>query len=158
MTMNLKKGADDYARAKFDNPIRSDYHAPARSSSILTRCQGDRCVVNCGEGLTLVDFGGGDVATTRAISRSERQREKRYDHGVGKVLLLVGADATVVVQKKDSLMQKNASVEELRKPTGSNRRRESRCTRSPTEEKKANALEVSSFDVDERLPFDSKKR
>ncbi|RWV80485.1 hypothetical protein BHE74_00037445 [Ensete ventricosum] len=33
MTMNLKKGADDSARAKFDNPIRSDYHAPKSSSA-----------------------------------------------------------------------------------------------------------------------------
>ncbi|RRT35559.1 hypothetical protein B296_00056415, partial [Ensete ventricosum] len=66
MTMNPKKGADDSARAKFDNPIRSNYHAPARSSSCeghrsLPRCQGDRCVVNRGEGLTTVDFSGGDA-------------------------------------------------------------------------------------------------
>ncbi|RZR70456.1 hypothetical protein BHM03_00000062 [Ensete ventricosum] len=115
MTMNLKKGADDSARAKLDNPIRSDYHALARSSS----CEG---------------------------------------HGVGKVPLLVGADATVVVHKEDGLVQKNASVEELRKPTGSNGGRESRRIRSPMEEEKTNALEVSSFDVDERLSFDSKKR
>ncbi|RZS18704.1 hypothetical protein BHM03_00051028 [Ensete ventricosum] len=51
-------------------------------------------------------------------------------YGVGKVSLLVGADATVVVHKEDGLVQKNASVEELRKPTGSNRGRESRRTRS----------------------------
>ncbi|RZS05592.1 hypothetical protein BHM03_00036129 [Ensete ventricosum] len=84
MTMNMKKGADDSAGAKFDNLIRSDYHAPARSSS----------------------------------------------YGVGKVPLLVGADATVVMHKEDGLVQKNASVEELRKPTGSNGGRESRRTRS----------------------------
>ncbi|RZS18202.1 hypothetical protein BHM03_00050434 [Ensete ventricosum] len=36
---------------------------------------------------------------------------------VGKVLLLVSADATVVVHKEDGLVQKNTSVEELRKPT-----------------------------------------
>ncbi|RRT64228.1 hypothetical protein B296_00027694 [Ensete ventricosum] len=42
--------------------------------------------------------------------------------GVRKVPLLVGADATVVVHKEDGLVQKNASVEELRKPTGSNER------------------------------------
>ncbi|RRT82304.1 hypothetical protein B296_00001248 [Ensete ventricosum] len=47
--------------------------------------------------------------------------------GVGKVTLFVGADATVVVHKEDDLVQKNASVEELRKPM---------------EEEKADALEV----------------
>ncbi|RRT76101.1 hypothetical protein B296_00004574 [Ensete ventricosum] len=66
--------------------------------------------------------------------------------------------ATVVVHKKDGLVHKNASVEELRKPTGSDGGRESRCTKSPMEEEKANTLEVSSFDVDERLSFDNKKR
>ncbi|RWW54297.1 hypothetical protein BHE74_00039126 [Ensete ventricosum] len=50
--------------------------------------------------------------------------------GVGKVPLLVGADATVVMHKEDGLVQKNASVEELRKPTRSNGGRESRRTRS----------------------------
>ncbi|RRT43853.1 hypothetical protein B296_00038592, partial [Ensete ventricosum] len=43
---------------------------------ILTRCQGDRCVVNRGEGLTAIDFGGGDAATVGAIDRSEGQQEK----------------------------------------------------------------------------------
>ncbi|RWW68812.1 hypothetical protein BHE74_00023637 [Ensete ventricosum] len=85
-------------------------------TKIFTRCQGDRCVVNRGEGLTAVDFGGGDAATAGAIGRSEGQREKRCD-GVEKVPLLVGADATVVVHKEDDLVQKNASVEELRKQT-----------------------------------------
>ncbi|RWW36580.1 hypothetical protein BHE74_00058385 [Ensete ventricosum] len=33
---------------------------------ILTRCQGDHCVANRGEGLTAVDFGGGDAATAGA--------------------------------------------------------------------------------------------
>ncbi|RWW35961.1 hypothetical protein BHE74_00059056 [Ensete ventricosum] len=89
---------------------------------ILTRCQGDRCVVNGGEGLTAVDFGGGDTATVGVIELAA--------DGVGKVPLLVGADATVVVHKEDDLVQKNASVEELRKPTGSNGGRESRHTRS----------------------------
>ncbi|RWV77751.1 hypothetical protein GW17_00061380 [Ensete ventricosum] len=98
---------------------------------IFTRCQGDRCVVNRGEGLTTVDFSGGDAATAGAIGRSEGQREKRavvdllsFDSeneliadGVGKVPLLVSADATVVVHKEDGLVQKNTSVEELRKPT-----------------------------------------
>ncbi|RWW09843.1 hypothetical protein GW17_00026653 [Ensete ventricosum] len=105
MTMNPKKGADDSARAKFDNPIRSNYHAPARSSSY--------------------------AATAGAIGRSEGQREKRavvallsFDSenelmadGVEKVPLLVGPDATVVVQKEDGLVQKNTSIEELRKST-----------------------------------------
>ncbi|RWW22951.1 hypothetical protein GW17_00012826 [Ensete ventricosum] len=99
--------------------------------AIFTRCQGDRCVVNRGEGLTTVDFSGGDAATAGAIGRSEGQREKRavvdllsFDSeneliadGVGKVPLLVSADATVVVHKEDDLVQKNTSVEELRKPT-----------------------------------------
>ncbi|RZS29329.1 hypothetical protein BHM03_00063038 [Ensete ventricosum] len=67
---------------------------------ILTRCKGDRCVVNRGEGLTAVDFGGGDAAIAEAIGRSEGQREKHY------------ADATVVVHEKDGLVQKDASVEE----------------------------------------------
>ncbi|RWV92187.1 hypothetical protein GW17_00045463 [Ensete ventricosum] len=101
------------------------------SAGIFTRCQGDRCVVNRGEGLTTVDFSGGDAATAGAIGRSEGQREKcavvdllSFDSekeliadGVGKVPLLVGADATVVVHKEDGLVQKNTSVEELRKPT-----------------------------------------
>ncbi|RRT39854.1 hypothetical protein B296_00056812 [Ensete ventricosum] len=37
--------------------------------------------------------------------------------GVGKVSLLVGSDATVVVHKEDGLVQKNTSVGELRKST-----------------------------------------
>ncbi|RWW17945.1 hypothetical protein GW17_00018089 [Ensete ventricosum] len=94
------------------------------SLPIFTRCQGDRCVVNRGEGLTTVDFSGGDAATAGAIGRSEGQREKRvvvdllsFDSeneliadGVGKVPLLVGADATVVMHKEDDLVQKNTSV------------------------------------------------
>ncbi|RWW00008.1 hypothetical protein GW17_00037057 [Ensete ventricosum] len=101
------------------------------SGTIFTRCQGDRCVVNRDEGLTTVDFSGGDAATTGAIGRSEGQREKRavvdllsFDSeneliadGVGKVSLLVSADAIVLVHKEDGLVQKNTSVEELRKPT-----------------------------------------
>ncbi|RRT35423.1 hypothetical protein B296_00051286, partial [Ensete ventricosum] len=100
-------------------------------TQIFTRCQGDRCVVNRGEGLTTVDFDGGDAAMAGAIGRSEGQREKHYDRrfmsfdsekeliadGVGKVPLLVGADATVVVHKEDGNVQKNTSVEELRKST-----------------------------------------
>ncbi|RRT58025.1 hypothetical protein B296_00041541 [Ensete ventricosum] len=75
-----------------------------------------------------VDFDGGYTATVGVIGRSEGQRDKRCGRkelvtdGVGKVPLLVGADATVVVHKEDGLVQKNASVEELRKPTGSNER------------------------------------
>ncbi|RRT41248.1 hypothetical protein B296_00036802 [Ensete ventricosum] len=102
----------------------------ASGTCILTRYQEDRCVVNRGEDLTTIDFDGGDAATAGAIGRSEGQREKHYDHGVEKVSLLVGADATVVVHKEDDLMQKNASVEELRKPLEFNGGRESRRTRS----------------------------
>ncbi|RRT73999.1 hypothetical protein B296_00015304 [Ensete ventricosum] len=47
------------------------------TTPILTRCQGNRCVVNRSEGLTAVDFGGGDAVTVGAIDRSKRQREKR---------------------------------------------------------------------------------
>ncbi|RRT31542.1 hypothetical protein B296_00059146 [Ensete ventricosum] len=46
----------------------------------------------------------------------DREKELIAD-GVGKVSLLVGADAKVVVHKEDDLVQKNTSVEELRKPT-----------------------------------------
>ncbi|RRT42179.1 hypothetical protein B296_00055411 [Ensete ventricosum] len=113
-------------------PIEKWQDQPLKSQGVIfTRCQRDRCVVNRGEGLTTIDFSGGDAATTGAISRSEGQREKRavvallsFDSeneliadGVGKVPLLVGADTTVVVQKEDGLVQKNTSVEELRKPT-----------------------------------------
>ncbi|RWW11287.1 hypothetical protein GW17_00025112 [Ensete ventricosum] len=104
---------------------------PLTTAPPPTRCQGDRCVINCGEGLTTVDFSGGDAATTGAIGQSEGQREKcaivdllSFDNeneliadGVGKVPLLVSADAIVVVHKEDGLVQKNTSVEELRKPT-----------------------------------------
>ncbi|RRT63626.1 hypothetical protein B296_00017036 [Ensete ventricosum] len=74
--------------------------------------EGDRYVVNHGEGLTVVDFDEGDATMAGAIDRSEGQREKRYGLGIGKVPLLVGADAIVVVHEKDGLMQKDASVEE----------------------------------------------
>ncbi|RWW83536.1 hypothetical protein BHE74_00007961 [Ensete ventricosum] len=36
---------------------------------ILTRCQGDRCVVNGREGLMAVDFSGRDTATVGVIGR-----------------------------------------------------------------------------------------
>ncbi|RRT38209.1 hypothetical protein B296_00058165 [Ensete ventricosum] len=65
---------------------------------ILTRCQGNRCVVNHDEDLTTVDFDRGDTATAGAIDRSEGQREK--------------PNAIVVVHEKDDLVQKDASVEE----------------------------------------------
>ncbi|RZS16946.1 hypothetical protein BHM03_00049022 [Ensete ventricosum] len=70
------------------------------------------------EGQIAIDFGGEDAATAGVIGRSEEQREKHR------------ADATVVVHKEDGLVQKNTSVEELRKSTGSNGGRESRRTRS----------------------------
>ncbi|RRT37104.1 hypothetical protein B296_00052582 [Ensete ventricosum] len=85
----------------------------------MTRCQGNRCVVNRSEGQIAIDFGGEDAATAGVIGRSEEQREKHR-----------GPDATVVVHKEDDLVQKNTSVEELRKSTGSNGGRESRRTRS----------------------------
>ncbi|RRT43461.1 hypothetical protein B296_00036991 [Ensete ventricosum] len=49
-------------------------------------------------------------------------RKELAADGVWKVSLLVGADAIVVVHKEDGLVQKNASIEKLRKPTGSNER------------------------------------
>ncbi|RWW26833.1 hypothetical protein BHE74_00029875 [Ensete ventricosum] len=72
--------------------------------------EGDRYVLNHGEGLMVVDFDGGDATMDGAIDRSEGQRENHYRLGVGKVPLLVGADAIVVVHEKDDLMQKDASV------------------------------------------------
>ncbi|RZS28729.1 hypothetical protein BHM03_00062368 [Ensete ventricosum] len=91
---------------------------PQYRAPIFTRCQGDRCVVNRDEGLTTVDFGGGDAATTGAIGRlkgSERSaavvdllsfdsEKELIADGVGKVSLLVGADVTVVVHKEDGLV------------------------------------------------------
>ncbi|RRT37849.1 hypothetical protein B296_00046422 [Ensete ventricosum] len=94
---------------------------------ILTRCQGDGCVVNDGEGLTAVE-GQRDKRCDRKFLSFDNEKELAV--GVGKVPLLVGAYATVVVHKEDGLVQKNVSVEELRKPTGSNGGRESRHTRS----------------------------
>ncbi|RWW01879.1 hypothetical protein BHE74_00036870 [Ensete ventricosum] len=44
--------------------------------------------------------------------RCSRQREQSSKDGVGKVLLLIGVDATVVVHEKDDLVQKDASAEE----------------------------------------------
>ncbi|RWW58927.1 hypothetical protein BHE74_00034172 [Ensete ventricosum] len=108
----------------------SGTHRRDRLGEVTSATLRDHCVVNRGEGLTAVDFDGGDAATAGAIGRSEGQREKHSGHGVEKVSLLVGADATVVVHKEDGLMQKNASVEELRKPMESNGGRESRRTRS----------------------------
>ncbi|RZS19860.1 hypothetical protein BHM03_00052305 [Ensete ventricosum] len=42
--------------------------------------EGDRYVVNHGESLTTVDFGGGDATMAGAIDRSEGQREKHCGH------------------------------------------------------------------------------
>ncbi|RWW42817.1 hypothetical protein BHE74_00051589 [Ensete ventricosum] len=39
--------------------------------------EGDRYIVNHDEGLTTIDFDGGDAATAWAIDRSEGKREKR---------------------------------------------------------------------------------
>ncbi|RWW42578.1 hypothetical protein BHE74_00051859 [Ensete ventricosum] len=104
MTMNPKKGADDSARAKFDNPIRSNYHAPARSSS----CEGHRSLPDVKE--TAVSIAVIDLLSF------DSEKELIADV-VGKVPLLIGADATMVVHKEDGLVQKNTSIEELRKPT-----------------------------------------
>ncbi|RRT60076.1 hypothetical protein B296_00020969 [Ensete ventricosum] len=103
--------------------MSSQDQAPVKDAD-LDPMSRNHCIVNHSEGLMVVDFGGGDAATTGTIGRSEGQREKRYDHGVGKVPLLVGADATVVVHKEDDLVQKNASVEELKKPTEKKSHRE----------------------------------
>ncbi|RRT33694.1 hypothetical protein B296_00058293 [Ensete ventricosum] len=84
MTMNSKKGADDSAIAKFDNLIRSNYHAPARSSS----CEGRRSLP--------------DVKETAVLSITVKLSSAA--DGVGKVPLLVGVDATVVVHKEDGLV------------------------------------------------------
>ncbi|RWW00282.1 hypothetical protein GW17_00036756 [Ensete ventricosum] len=110
MTMNPKKGADDSARAKFDNPIRSNYHAPARSSS----CEGHRSLPDVKETVVL-----STAVKKRAVVDllSFDSENELIADGVGKVPLLVGANATVVVHKEDGLVQKNTSVEELRKPT-----------------------------------------
>ncbi|RWW71144.1 hypothetical protein BHE74_00021130 [Ensete ventricosum] len=75
-----------------DRSYRLTANKKKERTQIFTRCQGDRCVVNRREGLTAVDFGRGDAATIGAID------------GVGKVPLLVGVDATVVVHKEDGLV------------------------------------------------------
>ncbi|RZS21263.1 hypothetical protein BHM03_00053887 [Ensete ventricosum] len=111
MTMNLKKGADDSARAKFDNPIRSNYHAPARSNS----CEGYRSLPDVKETAVLSTAVKRSAAIVDLLS-FDSENELIAD-GVRKVSLLVGSDATVVVHKEDGLVQKNTSVEELRKPT-----------------------------------------
>ncbi|RZS19639.1 hypothetical protein BHM03_00052071 [Ensete ventricosum] len=64
---------------------------------------------------------------------------------VRKVPLLVGADAIVMVHKEDGLVQKNTSVEELRKPIGSNRGRESRRIRSLQLRRRRETLGIYSF-------------
>ncbi|RWW61776.1 hypothetical protein BHE74_00031137 [Ensete ventricosum] len=122
MTMNPKKGADDFARAKFDNPIRSNYHAPARSSS----CEGHKSLLDVKETAVLstamklgrsVDLKGSERSIAVVDLLSFDSEKELIADGVGKVPLLVGSDATVVVHKEDGLLQKNTSVEELRKPT-----------------------------------------
>ncbi|RWV99161.1 hypothetical protein GW17_00037938 [Ensete ventricosum] len=81
---------DDSTKAKFKNSIRSDYHrtimplqdqAPMKDADLeqmpMNLKEGDRYIVNHGEGLTTIDFGGGDAAIVGAIDRSEGKREKR---------------------------------------------------------------------------------
>ncbi|RWW71142.1 hypothetical protein BHE74_00021131 [Ensete ventricosum] len=64
---------------------------------IFTRCQGDRYVVNRGEGLTAVDFGEGDAATTGAIGRSEGTlgKENRATEVAGGMVPGAGIEAIV---------------------------------------------------------------
>ncbi|RWW45886.1 hypothetical protein BHE74_00048231, partial [Ensete ventricosum] len=50
-----------------------------------------------------------DPISRRPLCCQPREKELIAD-GVGKVPLLVGADATVVVHKEDGLVQKNTSV------------------------------------------------
>ncbi|RRT57136.1 hypothetical protein B296_00042254 [Ensete ventricosum] len=64
-----------------------------------------------------VDLKGSERSTAVIDLLSFDSEKELIADGVGKVLLLVGADATMVVHKEDGLVQKNTSVEELRKPT-----------------------------------------
>ncbi|RZS07615.1 hypothetical protein BHM03_00038481 [Ensete ventricosum] len=75
--------ADDSTGAKFENPIRSDYHAPQDLVSVkdanleqmpMNLKEGDCYVVNHGEGLTTVDFGGhGSLAEKEGAGMVERR-------------------------------------------------------------------------------------
>ncbi|RWV92764.1 hypothetical protein GW17_00044830 [Ensete ventricosum] len=64
-----------------------------------------------------VDLKGSERSAAVVDLLSFDSEKELIADGVGKVSLLVGADATVVVHKEDGLVQKNTSVEELRKPT-----------------------------------------
>ncbi|RZR98707.1 hypothetical protein BHM03_00028120 [Ensete ventricosum] len=64
-----------------------------------------------------VDLKGSKRSTAVIDLLSFDSEKELAADGVGKVSLLVGADAIVMVHKEHGLMQKNASVEELRKPT-----------------------------------------
>ncbi|RZR81133.1 hypothetical protein BHM03_00007311 [Ensete ventricosum] len=64
-----------------------------------------------------VDMKGSERSATVVDLLSFDNEKELIADGVGKVPLLVGADATMVVHKEDGLVQKNTSVEELRKPT-----------------------------------------
>ncbi|RWV80045.1 hypothetical protein GW17_00058734 [Ensete ventricosum] len=84
MTMNPKKGADDSAIAKFDNPIKSNYHAPARSNS----CEGHRSLPDVKETTVLSTArpgegtGGGGGARGRSIGgNGSSSQEGGGNHG-----------------------------------------------------------------------------
>ncbi|RRT53529.1 hypothetical protein B296_00034370 [Ensete ventricosum] len=64
-----------------------------------------------------VDLKGSKRSTAVVDLLSFDSENELIADGVGKVPLLVGSYATVVVHKEDGLVQKNTSVEELRKPT-----------------------------------------
>ncbi|RWW58454.1 hypothetical protein BHE74_00034679 [Ensete ventricosum] len=64
-----------------------------------------------------VDMKGSERSTAVIDLLSFDSENELIADGVRKVSLLVGANATVVVHKEDGLVQKNTSVEELRKPT-----------------------------------------
>ncbi|RWW03012.1 hypothetical protein GW17_00033869 [Ensete ventricosum] len=65
----------------------------------------------------LVDLKGSERSAAVVDLLSFDSENELIADGVGKVPLLVGSDATVVVHKEDGLVQKNTSVEELRKST-----------------------------------------
>ncbi|RWW03428.1 hypothetical protein GW17_00033412 [Ensete ventricosum] len=64
-----------------------------------------------------VDLKGSERSAVVVDLLSFNSEKELIVDGVGKVPLFVGADATVVVHKEDGLVQKNTSVEELRKST-----------------------------------------
>ncbi|RWW13751.1 hypothetical protein GW17_00022520 [Ensete ventricosum] len=63
-----------------------------------------------------VDLKGSERSAAVVDLLSFDNEKELIANGIGKVPLLVGSDATVVVHKEDGLVQRNTSVEELRKP------------------------------------------